>query len=984
MPDIERVKTLHWLTDPEWFRKAGLEKGVGHDRQHLGIILAAGGELTISQIDMDFMGELTLRLLNGDGRTERVFNFGEIPLTITAPATSVPFVDTPYLGGGTPPTVWYTCSPTSKTLPVYEAGSAESTIFSTWDQQAAEFALIQSRYVRMLVPEADKATLRTLPGGLAALTAYYDNVVSTYNALCGVGFDPELATDLNIHNLFFIKADAGGSGGAYYSPLWAASTGASMTADWFANLRTNWTPLETLGHAYLGSFMAAGSVSFLEVWNKLYAASWQDITLGAEAHTVGWLYQDEAALYTGMMGRIASGTPLQEWSLREKLYFLMLLKYKAGNAAFASFHRQYRTYANALPVPPIAPPVIDMMAEVYASEAGVDVAPFIGLAGAAISPMRELLNMFSDARASYPLYALVSEASLPPAQEALHAASPLQLVDSVEMHRTGLRGSVTVQFAIDQFVQIYGEPLFVMEGPREVASVRLVDTTMTFADMPVGVYTLRAPTGKNRKYAIDPYYLIVKEGASTQTLAYAYKEGSAIVTQTFLLLGTDDGLYGTVRVDAPTRRITVDLMSNPNVAFMDAVYIAIAIRTAGGEWVYHKEFYGNSPTPEYVDVPFEIGYRVEIRHEEPARLRTLPPAPGLILPQPSNEFVITTHGLENLQSMNNPVADLQTRIAEGAGLVRDHLSIAAAPYATVKDDIYLAVMALPEPQRALALAEYADVMSLQNAAPGTNIGNNFLVSLKGLSTWTFFTMTIDLVRFEVRFQINSGKPHNYFGDTYGYVSFRDADGRELFSYDFIGDRSSTAMVRTFPLSRYGGEQYYAFKEEQGARNTIENRMQAVTWSGLASMTLDLPGNGVVMNAAPSEISEVPAVRGNLFTWNLLGSADQPVATLSLDLVLNVLSVTLHATVPSPGAPALYISIAVVNRYGDAVYDIAMPGNVAVAADTRTFPLQKGYTVTVFHQDPTRSQLVNTETQVRTTVAATARYQTMPRGLRAVA
>ncbi len=75
MPDIEKVKTLHWLTDPEWFRKAGLEKGVGHDRQHLGVILAAGGELTISQIDMDFMGELTLRLLNNDGRTERVFAF---------------------------------------------------------------------------------------------------------------------------------------------------------------------------------------------------------------------------------------------------------------------------------------------------------------------------------------------------------------------------------------------------------------------------------------------------------------------------------------------------------------------------------------------------------------------------------------------------------------------------------------------------------------------------------------------------------------------------------------------------------------------------------------------------------------------------------------------------------------------------------------------------------------------------------------------
>lgn len=984
MSDIEKVKTLHWLTDPEWFHKAGLDKGLGHDRQHLGVVLAAGGELTISQIDMDFMGELTLRLLNSDGRTERVFSFGEMPLTITAHTASVPFIETPYLGGGTPPTVWYTCSPTSKTLPVFEAGGAESPFFATWDQQAAEFALIQSRYVRMLVPEADKPMLRTLPGGLAALTAYYDNVVSTFNALCGIAFDPERATDLNIRNQFFIKADAEGSGSAYYGPAWAASTSASMTADWFAGLRTNWTPLETLGHAYLGTFMAAGSVSFLEVWNKLYAATWQDNALGAAVHTDGWLYQDEVALFSGVIGRITSGTPLQEWSMREKLYFLMLLKYKAGNTAFASFNRQYRTYANALPLPPIAPPVIDMMAEVYAAEAGVDVAPFIGMVGARMASVRTVLNMFSDARAVYPLYALVSAASLVPAQEALHAASPLQLVDPAEMRRTGLRGSVTLQFAIDQFVQIYDEPLFVMEGPREVSSARIIATGVTFADLPVGVYTLRPPTGKNRKYAIDSAYLIVKEGTSTQALAYLFKQASAIVTQTFMLLGADNGLYGTIRVDAPTRQIIVDLLSNPNTAFMDTVYIGVTIRTADGDPVYQRDFHGNHPAPEHADIPFEIGYRIEVRHEEPSRLRVLPAALGLIRPQATNDFVITAHGLENLQAMNSPVADLSLRIAEAAALVRERLPIATAPYATVKDDIYLAVMALPEPARAQAVVDYADVMSLQNTAPGTNIGNNFVVSLKGISNWTFFTMTLDLVRLEVRFQTFSGKPHSYFGSTYGYVSFRDADGQELFSYDFIGDLTVTAMVRTFPLSRYGGEQFYSFKEELGQRYTIENRMQGVTWNGLANTMLDLPGNGVVMTATASEISQTPSVRGNMFTWNLLGNADQPVATLELDLVINVLRLTLHAAVPNPGVPAVYISIGVANRYGDPVYDIAMPGNAAVSADNQFFPLQKGYTVTVFHQDPTRSQLINAETSARTTVAATARYQTMPRGLRAVA
>ncbi len=36
----------------------------------------------------------------------------------------------------------------------------------------------------------------------------------------------------------------------------------------------------------------------------------------------------------------------------------------------------------------------------------------------------------------------------------------------------------------------------------------------------------------------------------------------------------------------------------------------------------------------------------------------------------------------------------------------------------------------------------------------------------------------------------------------------------------------------------------------------------------------------------------------------------------------------------------------------------------------TFSLQKGYTVTVFHNEPSRSQLVNTETNARTVVGET--------------
>lgn len=154
MPTITKSKSLYTLTRPVWLDAAGMSKGIDHDRQHLGIILAAGQVVRVRQTNAAFSGKLKLRLLNDDSKTEAEFTIGSSWVEASVKAVSVPFIDTPYATGA--PVVEVEYPDTSKILPVYRKGENETAFFARWDNQDAEFALIESDYAALLVPKSAK------------------------------------------------------------------------------------------------------------------------------------------------------------------------------------------------------------------------------------------------------------------------------------------------------------------------------------------------------------------------------------------------------------------------------------------------------------------------------------------------------------------------------------------------------------------------------------------------------------------------------------------------------------------------------------------------------------------------------------------------------------------------------------------------------------------------------------------------------------
>lgn len=593
MPTITKTQSLYTLTRPVWLDAAGMSKGIDHDRQHLGIILAAGQVLRVRQTNAAFTGKLTLRLLNDDSKTEAEFSVGASWVEAQVNAVSVPFIDTPY--GQGEPALEFEYPDTAKALPVYRRGENEAAFFARWDDRDAEFALVDAEYAVLLVPKISKPALKSLgeAKNIDGLIAYYDRIFTFYNALTGVSFEAEHESDRNIRNRYFMKADKHGAGAAYYGGRWTAETSNSVSSFWLTPKDSNWGSLHEIAHGYQGHFMGDKYFSTGEMWNNIYAACYQDVMLGERKYQEGWLYNygNAAGVEKKIVDLIAQDMPLNQWDLRSKLFFAMLMVDKAGKNAFTHFNQQYRQSCNTPGFVPSEHALLDLLSASFAAAGEqIDVTPFVELTGGVITQAQRDRNAFSHAKAVYPLYQLVDAQSLPAVQAQLKLDSSLRLVDSCQLKASGLKGDVALSLDIDDFAQIYGEDLVLMEGARYAYKVRIDAPTLALNALPIGVYTLRLPTGKDRKYRPTAGYLTVKQGKNAVTLRFERKAASPIVSQEIALLGLSDAVFATVVADRAKGAVVVDVTSTtPHSYFPGETYARVTLRDRQGAVRFTKQ-----------------------------------------------------------------------------------------------------------------------------------------------------------------------------------------------------------------------------------------------------------------------------------------------------------------------------------------------------------------------------------------------------------
>ncbi|MBC2168331.1 putative mucin/carbohydrate-binding domain-containing protein [Listeria booriae] len=715
----DEVKTveLYKLENPTWLSKAGISKGIGHDKQDLGIILPANVELEIRQVNPNFKENLTMELLNDDSQKEKNVAITSTWTKVSHAYTAVPMIDTTF--GLEAPVIEFKFTNNMRVLPTYMQGDIEANFFKEWDDTDAEFALVKSRYFRMLVPKKDKAYMKNMRDfkSVHELCDYYTSIFETYNELDGLSFTPENPTDKNIPNKYFIKANAHGAGSAYYTGSHTAQTSNSLAGYY---LSKGWASLHEIAHGYQGSFMSDSAFGVSEVWNNIYAATYQKKTMGSDVYESGWLYGGNI---TGLENTIkklwyTTETPVNAWDLRSKLFFLVNMQEKAGDEAFITFNQEYRKIANEDGFVAANHYLLDLISKYYGQASGFDFTPVIESAGGVMSKEQKEENRLNSYQAVAPLVDVVPAAKVSEVQAKLGLESYLSLVDATELRVSGLSGTASIHLDIDDIAQLKGQYLTIKNGKEVVKKVVVTDEDVALGELPNGVYTIDAPTGNTVKYALDTHYLYVKEATNKSTIKYTAKKESYLASQTVRFQGIGDRLFASAKVDLEKGQLIFNKNSaKPHDYFENIVYGKLEVLDTDGNVVYTRAMTGKDTAVDKAEIPIKEGYKLRIYHAEPGRLRA-DDATGRLgandinivnTKTQTNIFTITKKGLINDALGNNPDDVLVEKIKEAASKIEANPVLAKAQNSETRDDVWVAIQLLAEPTKTQMLEKYADL-----------------------------------------------------------------------------------------------------------------------------------------------------------------------------------------------------------------------------------------------------------------------------------
>ncbi|MBC2245478.1 enhancing factor [Listeria booriae] len=715
----DEVKTveLYKLENPTWLSKAGVSKGIGHDKQDLGIILPANVELEIRQVNPNFKENLTMELLNDDSQKEKSVAITSTWTKVSHAYTAVPMIDTTF--GLEAPVIEFKFTNNMKVLPTYMQGDIEAKFFKEWDDTDAEFAFVKSRYFRMLVPKKDKAYMKNMRDfkSVHELCDYYTGIFETYNELDGLSFTPENPTDKNIPNKYFIKANAHGAGSAYYTGSHTAQTSDSLAGYY---LSKGWGSLHEIAHGYQGSFMSDSAFGVSEVWNNIYAAAYQKKTMGSDVYKNGWLYGGNI---TGLENTIkklwyTTETPVNAWDLRSKLFFLVNMQNKAGDEAFITFNQEYRKIANEDGFVAANHYLLDLISKYYGQASGFDFTPVIESAGGVMSKEQKEENRLNSYQAVAPLVDVVPAAKVSEVQAKLGLESYLSLVDATELRVSGLSGTASIHLDIDDIAQLKGQYLTIKNGKEVVKKVVVTDEDVALGELPNGVYTIDAPTGNTVKYALDKHYLYVKEATNKSTIKYTAKKESYLASQTVRFQGIGDRLFASAKVDLEKGQLIFNKNSaKPHDYFENIVYGKLEVLDTDGNVVYTRAMTGKDTAVDKAEIPIKEGYKLRIYHAEPGRLRA-DDATGRLeandinivnTKTQTNIFTITKKGLVNDALGNNPDDVLVEKIKEAASKIEANPVLAKAQNSETRDDVWVAIQLLAEPTKTQMLERYADL-----------------------------------------------------------------------------------------------------------------------------------------------------------------------------------------------------------------------------------------------------------------------------------
>ncbi|CAI8936126.1 putative mucin/carbohydrate-binding domain-containing protein [Pseudomonas sp. IT-P176] len=805
--EIQRsTHRFYSLERPEWMFRAGLDKGIHHDRIDLGTILLAGTKIRVRQITPTSNVGVTLSLLNNDQKTETHTEIKTQWRELIAGVASVPFVSTRYTAqAGELLEIEVEIWGGAKSLPIYRQGLNIDLFFSDWDSWNAEYALFSSTYANVLIPAKDKGVVKTLhqASGLQNLTSYYNRVFEYFNYLAGLSFEPAVPTDKNIPNRYFMKADKSGVGAAYYGGGWTAETSDSVAAFWLDIRAENWGSLHEISHGYQGGFFSDDIIQVSEIWNNIFCQLYQEKWLGQDVYKVGWLYgAGEDVLYADARRVFDLGLSSAGAAGHLIMFFYMLILWKTGERGLVEFYQRYRRISNSVGFKVADYPAMDLLSHVSIDVANVDVSAFMDYVKVALTGRQAMANAYSNALLVYPLYRLVRQSELAQAQALLGVRSPLHLVSADQLAVTGLTGGITFSFDEDTYPMIAGKVLLIKDAIGQARIIRITSKLVQAGRLPIGAYRLQLPCAMDGEYQGVNCYVANHSDETRLNCTYVRKYASVLADQR-IYLGGLSGVFCTLTVDVSTGRLLIQLVQeDPHVYFEDQVYAQVLVRNASGFHVFDRQIRGRNNVRFRHELPIEQGYTIEILHREPSRLKVSNSSASPVIDESAqiNPMKVTAQGLVNpiLGTLAN--INLIEEMQRTAELLERSPHWALHDEFPLKQDFRRAINTFSGSIRAYLFERFRTLEFTPPINGRAIAGNRMKWSLQGNGARGLGDITFDLNERTVRLAFAEAVPHEYFASVYMSVVLKSSTGEVRYLREFRGDALAKAQISVLPLS----------------------------------------------------------------------------------------------------------------------------------------------------------------------------------------
>ncbi|AQQ80401.1 enhancin-1 [Betabaculovirus altermyunipunctae] len=564
-----------------------------HERSPVGVLLRADATLRYRLTDNTPNDSFTVDIVNYDRNFEHslivnehafrsfVVTHDSVPFVRWTQQPAHCFIEFEIEGEHTP-------------LPMYNTQLSVDVFKQRYADSLSEYAYLDLGAVAMLVPPADKQTVLTALD-FEPLVWFYNAIRQHYDKLAGLRVDakPQLA-DSSRHVQFFIKADAGGPGDQYFGDSYIANC-ADTLGPFLVVSTTNWPVLHQLGHAYDLHFTVQQS-NLVEVWSSLFADHLQYVWMDAsERRTLASIFEGEeretieASILSELMKSNVSFD--DDLDVQQRVVLLsFVLKSQFGPATWLRLYK--------LPPPPndinvflamILECRADLMA--YLSLIGVSVPRFrhvedliyanaypfsttVALHKPILYPVKLLINDFDVSNNDYDLKQFLD--------------SNLSLVTRDQLSQTKLVALDTrIDCNIDDATQIVGEPYEVFDGDQLVHSGRVsADLRIVVPRLSRGVYLLRPPRGKDKRYKIrfdnlpleNCTYLIIDGITDAYVLEYERYVHSDLTVYRGHIISPINQYCASFYLDFESKTIIIDVYYNNILpATPDAQFVTVTV-----------------------------------------------------------------------------------------------------------------------------------------------------------------------------------------------------------------------------------------------------------------------------------------------------------------------------------------------------------------------------------------------------------------------